>query len=533
MPCSVVTSMSSSGHRGKSPTLVASGRRSGTTTGRTATSRTTSPAPGPGAGTPGAGTPGSRPDGELTAGTASSNSPEAPESRRPPLIRPARGRPGPARASRPAQGFPLPPLRMDDDPYGATTARRDSGRHVNIQEIRELIRVKRPELRATDRRLAHCHDIADLRRTARRLIPRPVFDYVDGGSDEELSLAGNVEAFRRWRFVPRALANVAKVDTAGQVLGHPVPLPLVLAPTGYTRIMHPGGEIASARAAARHGLPYTLSTMANTSIADLATAVHGDLWFQLYILTDDGLTRELVDRAAACGYRVLVVTVDTMVTGRRIRDVRNGLTLPAELTVRTVASIGSRPAYWMRMLRSPGANLANLPVRERVTIAGTGSFFYPGIDWDNIAALREQWRGKLVIKGPLGAADARRAVEAGVDGLQLSNHGGRQLDRAIAPIDLLPTVRDAVGPDLTVLVDSGVRHGTDIAIAIALGADAVAIGRASLYGLLTAGQPKVVLKVGTAGHLEDVVRHAQAGGLPVEVVSVAGRTQVTPGTLTC
>ena len=362
---------------------------------------------------------------------------------------------------------------------------------MNIQEIRELIRVKPPELRATDRRLAHCHDIADLRRTARRLIPRPVFDYVDGGSDEELSLAGNVEAFRRWRFVPRALANVAKVDTAGQVLGHPVPLPLVLAPTGYTRIMHPGGEIASARAAARHGLPYTLSTMANTSIADLATAVHGDLWFQLYILTDGGLTRELVDRAAACGYRVLVVTVDTMVTGRRIRDVRNGLTLPPELTVRTVASIGSRPEYWLRMLRSPGANLANLPVRERVTIAGTGSFFHPGIDWDNIAALREQWPGKLVIKGPLGPADARRAVEAGVDGLQLSNHGGRQLDRAIAPIDLLPTVREAVGPDLTVLVDSGVRHGTDIAIAVALGADAVAIGRAYLYGLMTAGEPGV------------------------------------------
>ena len=279
---------------------------------------------------------------------------------------------------------------------------------MNIQEIRELIRMRPPELHAADRRLAHCHDIADLRRAARRLIPRPVFDYVDGGSDEELSLAGNVEAFRRWRFVPRALANVAEVDTAGQVLGHPVPLPLVLAPTGYTRIMHPGGEIAAARAAARHGLPYTLSTMANTSIADLATAVHGDLWFQLYILTDGGLTRELVDRAAACGYRVLVVTVDTMVTGRRIRDVRNGLTLPPELTVRTVASIGSRPEYWLRMLRSPGANLANLPVRERVTIAGTGSFFHPGIDWGDIAALREQWPGKLVIKGPLGAADARR-----------------------------------------------------------------------------------------------------------------------------
>ena len=362
---------------------------------------------------------------------------------------------------------------------------------MNIREIRELIRVRPPARPGAGRRLARCHDVADLRRAARRVIPRPVFDYVDGGSDEEVSLDGNVEAFRRWRFVPQALRDVSAVDTAGQVLGRAVPLPLVLAPAGFTGVMHPGGEIAAARAAARHGLPYTLSTMATTSIADLAAAVHGDLWFQLYILADAGLTRELVDRAAACGYRVLVVTVDTMVTGRRIRDVRNGLTLPPELTVRTVASIGSRPAYWVRMLRSPAAGLANLTLRQPVTIAHTGSLFEPGIDWDDIAALREQWPGKLVIKGPLGAADARRAVEAGVDGLQLSNHGGRQLDRAVAPIDLLPRVREAVGPDLTVLVDSGVRHGTDIAIAVALGADAVAIGRAYLYGLMTAGEPGV------------------------------------------
>jgi L-lactate dehydrogenase (cytochrome) len=362
---------------------------------------------------------------------------------------------------------------------------------VNIQEIRELIRMRPPELHAADRRLAHCHDIADLRRTARRLIPRPVFDYVDGGSDEELSLAGNVKAFRRWRFVPRALANVAKVDTTGQVFGRTVPLPLVLAPTGYTRIMHPAGEIAAARSAERHGLPYTLSTMANTSIADLAAAADGDLWFQLYIQTDSGVTRELVDRAAASGFRVLVVTVDTMVTGRRIRDVRNGLTLPPRLTVRTVASIGSRPAYWVRMLRSPAAGLANLALRQPVTIAHTGSLFEPGIDWDDIAALREQWPGQLVIKGPLGAADARRAVEAGVDGLQLSNHGGRQLDRAVAPVDLIAPVREAVGPEVSLVVDSGVRHGSDIAVALALGADACSIGRAYLYGLMAGGEPGV------------------------------------------
>jgi L-lactate dehydrogenase (cytochrome) len=362
---------------------------------------------------------------------------------------------------------------------------------MNIREIRELIRVRPPALPGVDRRLAHCHDVADLRRAARRLIPRPVFDYVDGGSDEEVSLGGNVAAFRRWRFTPQALRDVSVVDTAGQVLGHPVPLPVVLAPAGFTGVMYPGGEIVAARAAARHGLPYTLSTMANTSIADLAAAVHGDLWFQLYIMTDSGLTRELVDRAAACGYRVLVVTVDTVVAGRRVRDVRNGLTVPPELTARTVASIGARPGYWLRMLRSPAITFANLPISGSRTIPGTAALFNPGISWDDIALLRERWPGQLVIKGPLGAADARRAVEAGVDGLQLSNHGGRQLDRAIAPVDLLPAVRDAVGQDLPVLVDSGVRHGADIATALALGADAVAIGRAYLYGLMAAGEPGV------------------------------------------
>jgi L-lactate dehydrogenase (cytochrome) len=362
---------------------------------------------------------------------------------------------------------------------------------MNIREIRELIRVRPPALPGAGRRLARCHDVADLRRAARRLIPRPVFDYVDGGSDEEVSLDGNVAAFRRWRFVPRALRDVSAVDTAGRVLGHPVPLPLVLAPAGFTGVMYPGGEIVAARAAARHGLPYTLSTMATTSIAGLAAAAPGDLWFQLYILSDAGLTRDLVDRAAACGYRVLVVTVDTVVAGRRVRDVRNGLTIPPELSARTVASIGAHPAYWLRMLRSPAITFANLPIGGSMTIADTAMLFNPGISWDDIAALRERWAGKLIIKGPLGAADARRAAEAGADGVQLSNHGGRQLDRAIAPIDLLPTVRDAVGQDLTVLVDSGVRHGADIAAAIALGADAAAIGRAYLYGLMAAGEPGV------------------------------------------
>ena len=362
---------------------------------------------------------------------------------------------------------------------------------MKASEISQLIRMKPVELDATRRRLAACHDVLDLRASARRLIPRPVFDYVDGGADEELSLAANVQAFRRWRFQPRALAAVTAVDTSAQLLDRKLALPLVLAPTGYTRLMHPAGEIGAARSAQRHGLPYTLSTMATTTIEGVAEGAWPELWFQLYILQDAGLTKELVDRAAAAGYRVLVVTVDTLVTGHRARDHRNGLVIPPELTARAIAGIAARPGYWVRMLRSEAIDFANFSGWTRTTIQGTGSLFDPAIGWDYIDALRSRWPGKLVIKGPLSPADAARAVAAGADGIQLSNHGGRQLDRAVAPIDLVAPVRDAVGSEVPLLVDSGVRHGADIAVALALGADACAIGRAYLYGLMVGGEAGV------------------------------------------
>ena len=362
---------------------------------------------------------------------------------------------------------------------------------MRASEIRRLIQLKPVELNAARRRLSACHDVHELRKSARRVIPRPVFNYVDGAADEELSMAANARAFRRWRFQPRALTGITTVDTATRLLDRDLPLPLVMAPTGYTRMMHPAGEIAVARAAQRHGLPYTLSTMSTTSIEDVAAAAQPDLWFQLYIQKDEGLTKELVSRADAAGYRVLVVTVDTFVTGHRTRDERNGLTIPPALTVQTLGNIAVKPAYWMRMLRSEAIDFANFTDMGATTIEGTGSMFNPTVSWDDIAALRARWPGKLVIKGPVSAADATRAAELGVDGLQLSNHGGRQLDRTVPSVDLIARARDAVGPDVAVLVDSGVRHGADIAVALALGADACAIGRAYLYGLMAGGEPGV------------------------------------------
>ena len=365
---------------------------------------------------------------------------------------------------------------------------------MKVREIREIVRLQGFQPDRDQRILSRCHDLDDLRRAAYRRLPRPVFGYVDGGSDEELTLRANRAALRRWKFRPRVLRDVAEPDLRVSVLGSGLSAPVGLAPTGFTRVFHPAGELAAARAAASRGLPYGLSTCGTFTIEQLAETGHPDLWFQLYVLRDRKLTAALVDRAAAAGFRVLEITVDTPVGGSRNRDLRTGFTAPPMLTIRALLDITVRPGYWMSMLRAPALRYASFPAPGAggaSTIADVTAMFDPTLSWDDLDDLRARWPGKLLLKGPLGPADAARAVSAGVDGIHLSNHGGRQLDRCVPTIDLVRPVREAVGEGVALVLDSGIRHGADVAVAIARGADLCVIGRGYLYGLAVAGQPGV------------------------------------------
>jgi L-lactate dehydrogenase (cytochrome) len=331
--------------------------------------------------------------------------------------------------------------------------------------------------------------IDDLRAQAHRVWPPVVRDYVDGGADAELSLRHNLEAFAGYEFHPRSLAGVSGVSLSTTILGRESALPLALAPTGYSRMMHPDGEPAVVRAAGRAGVPYTASTMATTSLEDTAAAARPgqELWFQLYQWTDRGLTRELVARAGAAGYGALVLTVDCAVTGNRLRDERRGLIPPAPRRSAVWRGLARHPRWTARHLLADRLDAANLVDH------GTGQrlpnlTFEPALSWDDVAALRAGWAGRLLLKGPLSPLDAHRAVQAGVDGLVLSNHGGRQLDQTVPPLNTVREVRERVGDTISVLVDSGIRRGSDIAIALALGADAVLVGRPYVYGLGADGE---------------------------------------------
>jgi L-lactate dehydrogenase (cytochrome) len=331
--------------------------------------------------------------------------------------------------------------------------------------------------------------VGDLREIARRRVPRAVFDYTDGAAGAEISLRRSREAFERVEFRPSVLRDVSVVDTTTTLLGRPSSLPFGFAPTGFTRLMHTEGEAAVARVAARAGVPYALSTMGTTSMEALAEAApDARRWFQLYLWRDREVSRALVQRARACGYEALVLTVDVPAAGPRLRDVRNGFSIPPALTLRTVGNAAVHPRWWVDLLTTEPLTFASLQSWGGTIAELVDRLFEPSATVGDVRALRDDWSGPLVVKGVLSADDARAVVDAGADAVVVSNHGGRQLDRAPTPLEALPAVVAAVGDRAEVYLDGGVMDGADVVAAVALGARACFVGRAYLYGLMAGGE---------------------------------------------
>ena len=375
-------------------------------------------------------------------------------------------------------------------------------------DLAPLMKFKRPVWSPKQRRLAGALTVEDLRRIARRRTPRPAFDYTDGSADGEVSLARARQAFADVEFRPAILRDVSKVDTSRVVLGERVELPFGIAPTGFTRMMHAEGEIAGATAAAAAGIPFALSTMGTTSIEEVAAAAPGGRhWFQLYMWKDRDRSMALVDRAAKAGYDTLLVTVDVPVAGARLRDVRNGMTIPPTLTPRTIMNALPRPAWWFNFLTTEPLAFASLDAWSGTVAELLDTMFDPTVTYDDLAWIRDQWPGRVVVKGVQTVDDARRVRDVGVDAVLLSNHGGRQLDRAPVPFHLLPEVVAAVGGDIEVHVDTGIMSGQDIVAAVAHGARFTLVGRAYLYGLMAGGRDGVdrVIEI-LSGQVERTMR---------------------------
>ncbi|WP_409437489.1 alpha-hydroxy acid oxidase [Mycobacterium sp. SMC-14] len=361
-----------------------------------------------------------------------------------------------------------------------------------IGELAPLIRFRRPRLNRTARRLETALTVEDLRLLAKRRTPRAAFDYTDGAAEDEISLERARQAFRDIEFHPAILRDVSSVDTSREVLGAPVALPFAIAPTGFTRLMHTAGELAGARAAEAAGIPFSLSTLGTASIEDVAAAAPGARrWFQLYMWHDRDRSMALLRRAAAAGYDTLLATVDCPVAGARRRDSRNGMSIPPALTLRTVADAAVHPAWWFDLLTTEPLSFASLDRWSGTVAQYMDTMFDPSLTFDDLAWVKSQWPGRFVVKGIQSVADARAVAELGVDGIVLSNHGGRQLDRAPVPFQLLPEVVREVGRDTEILLDTGIMSGADIVAAIALGARCTLIGRAYLYGLMAGGQAGV------------------------------------------
>lgn len=344
----------------------------------------------------------------------------------------------------------------------------------------------------------HCHNIADLRRAAQRRLPAPMFHYIDGGSDDEWTIARNTSAFDDYQLLPEVLRDVSTIDLSTDIFGQRCDLPFFLAPTGMSRLFHHGKELAVARAAERFGTFYSLSTLGTTSLEEIAQTISTPKMFQVYILKDRGLTLEFVERCKAAGYEALCLTVDMAMAGNRERDLRTGMVMPPKFGLKSLWSFATHPYWAMNMALHPDFKLAN--VVHRVDALGGGAMglidyvnsqFDRTVTWKDVEWLRAQWDGPLVIKGVMSSGDAQKAASIGADALMISNHGGRQLDGCPAPVDMVRPFRNTVGDSVQLVVDGGIRRGKDVVKALALGADACSFGKAYLYGLASGGQQGV------------------------------------------
>ena len=359
-------------------------------------------------------------------------------------------------------------------------------------ELATLLKFRKPILSAKRRRLTRALTIYDLRTIAKRRTPQAPFDYTDGAADQEFSLNRARRTFEAIEFSPNILRDVSKVSARTTMLGVEHSLPFGIAPTGFTRMMQTEGEIAGCTAAADAGIPYTLSTMGTRSIEDVAAAApHGRNWFQLYMWKDRDRSMALVDRAKSAGFDTLVLTVDVPVAGARLRDVRNGMTIPPSLTSKTIINAIPRPAWWLNFLTTDPLKFASLDSWNGTVAELLDSMFDPTVTFEDLKWIRKNWRGKLVVKGIQNVDDAVKSVTAGADAIILSNHGGRQLDRAPVPFLLLPEVKKKIGNKAELHMDTGIMHGADIVAALANGANFTWIGRAYLYGLMAGGRDGV------------------------------------------
>ncbi|MGJ8722152.1 MAG: alpha-hydroxy acid oxidase [Salinibacterium amurskyense] len=362
----------------------------------------------------------------------------------------------------------------------------------NPVELAKLMKFKAPELNGKKRRLDSALTIYDLKDIAKRRTPKAAYDYTDGSAEGEISLSRARQAFEDIEFHPSILRDASNVSTTTQILGGTSAMPFGIAPTGFTRLMQTEGEIAGAGAAAAAGIPFTLSTLGTTSIEDVKAAnPNGRNWFQLYVMREREISYGLVERAAAAGYDTLMFTVDTPVAGARLRDKRNGFSIPPQLTAGTILNAIPRPWWWFDFLTTPPLEFASLATTGGTVGELLDSAMDPSINYDDLKIIRAMWPGKIVIKGVQNLEDSKRLADLGVDGILLSNHGGRQLDRAPIPFHLLPEVAREVGNDVEVMVDTGIMNGADVVASMALGAKFTLIGRAYLYGLMAGGRQGV------------------------------------------